>query len=200
MRSLKKTAQKGFTVIELIIVVILLGVLIVIVAGQFTQGTTDSSRAFALYESAKKLGSNWSLLNQSCGTSTQLIGTGPSATGAVVATTSTALKVLFEGGTSQVKPEYAACYTQSNIKPLSAIGQRDATGAWKVQGFAVEMAGGGNGTLQVIYRNVPDAVIQPLVTRYGSGQPSLAASDTSDPNIQYSAGSGVRDLTILIRM
>lgn len=200
MQSLKKAAQQGFTVIELIIVVILLGVLIVIVAGQFTQGTTDTSRAFALYESAKKLGSNWSLLNQACGTSTQLTGTGATATGAVVANTSNALELLLNGDTTKVKPEHAACYTQSSIKPLSAIAQKDSAGVWKVQGFAVELAGGGNGVLQVVYRNVPDAVIQPLVTKYGSGRMPLDTNDTTNPNIQYSAGSGVRDLTILIRM
>jgi MSHA pilin protein MshA len=191
--SFQSIKQKGMTLIELIIVVVILGILAVVIAAQFTSGTTNSAKAAAIYEGAQKMGTNWTLINQFCGKSTTISGNPIPAAG------KTALDVLLHGDTT-VNATYATCYGQSNVKSLNMIAQ-GADGAETIEGFGVTLSGGGASMLNVSYATVPDEIVLKLVQKYGSGVTALAASDNSNNAIQYgtSNGDGTRTLTVLVK-
>lgn len=109
--------QKGFTLIELAIVVVVLGALFAIVAQQFNGGFTSASKANAVIEGAGKMASSWETINQSCGTSLDPASTTLLATANVTNT----LDLLRSGTTSllNTSPSMSGCYTSSGAKPLA---------------------------------------------------------------------------------
>lgn len=194
MKMMQKL-QKGFTLIELVIVVMVLGILAVVVAKQFGSGVSDGARAQALYESANKLTQNWSLLAQSAGTSTTIVGSPiPIAAG----TSGNVLDLLIQGGSATtMSATYLPAWATAGISSLSDIAQGTA-GSYTIVGYGVTLGGGGTTPLTVAFAGVPDTLTLQLVQKYGSKIATLAASDTTNSVIQYStATAGARTVTIL---
>lgn len=205
MKKITKAIQKGFTLIELVIVVLVLGVLISVVAAQFNGGITDSARAMALYDASSKLSTNWQILNQNCGTPTNTTSN-PIFTGGA-----TALDVLVVGPGTTAAPniatQYTACYNTAGIRPLSDVIQGAKGGPYTVQNtYTVTMTGGGGigSPLVVQFQNVSSEAVAALVTKYGNptdlnaqGGLDPAKADTTGTTIQFTAEDATTHLRTL---
>jgi len=187
---LRRSVQRGFTLLELVIVVAIIGVLIALVAPNVT-GSKDGANAQLLTKTAQDIANNWMLIAQSCGTTTD------AAASPVMATGKTVADVIF-GGVANVAAAYTTCYNQSKVLPMVDVGQPVSGGGWKVAGYTTTITGGGTQSLQIKYSGVPDALVLLMAQKYNPSLSALAASDTTSPVVQYStATNGVRDVTVL---
>lgn len=214
MKSLKKIAtlgrqvQKGFTLIELAIVGIFLGLLAIFAISMFSNSATDSTKGKALYEAATKVADNWGILAQSCNVSSDITATAISAD----TVTGTARKnfALLSGSTSAASPvvaTYQACYNSSGVRPLNGA-TTGAAGAEKVNGFGVSAVAnatvGGRNAVAVTYTNVPDNVVLFMYNTYSSASGASTATaapataDTTDNQLRFTAPTGgLRDVTVI---
>ena len=191
--NLKRRLQRGFTLIELFVVVGILGVLIAVVAPNVL-GSKDGANAQLMLKAATAVSNNWSLINQSCATTTAVAGSLiPATTGTMIVA-----DVVF-GGRANVLPGYQNCYDQSKVMALTELSQPGAAGhKYNVAGYDVSLAGGGAAPLQIIYTAVPDALTLLMAQKYNPTLATLAASDSTSAVLQYSvAASGVRTVTVL---
>lgn len=192
-RSAPRNNQKGFTVIELIVVVVILGILGIIAAKNFSSaGVTDSSKAQVLFDASSKLSQNAVLLAQAAGTSPVV------ASSTLAATGSTLMDVLIQGSSAFNSAGYPNAYAMSGVTAMPSLAQGSG-GSYRIAGYAVTMGGGNNEPHTFAFANVPDGVTQFLVTKYGSNASALAAAgDSTNPVIQYTAPTaGTRTVTIV---
>lgn len=189
--NFKKMKQKGFTLIELVIVVVILGVLALVVARQFGGSVTNGAKANALYEAANKVTQNWALLAQQGGASTTV------ASSPMILATKTAEDVVV-GGSPYVAAAYQAAWSQGGLIPLTDLAQgTPGAGAYTISSYAFTLAGGGATPLEVTYAGVPDELVLQVVQKHGSGVTTLAASDATNAVVRYgTATAGMRSLTI----
>lgn len=190
-RRIINRIQRGFTMIELVIVIAVIGILFGVVAST-TVGSKDGANSLLMLRAATNVASNWSLINQACGTTTAV------ASHPIPAATKTVSDVIFGGG-SNVAAAYTNCYGQSKVLALTEVSQPGASaGVYNVAGYAVTIAGGGTATLQIQYALVPDALVLLMAQKYNPSLTALAASDATSAVVQYStATSGTRTVTII---
>lgn len=186
-KSLMKSAQKGFTLIELVVVVAVLGILIAIVAPGIT-GSRDGANSQLLVRSANSIAQNWQMIAQQCGTPTQVSGS----------PIGTLTDVIFTGATA-VNATYQSCYTQTRVLPLTEVSLSQGGGVYTIAGYPVTVTGGGTSPLLVTFANVPDTLVLSVAQRFNSGITVLpATADTTGPAFQYGAPSGgARSLTFV---
>lgn len=185
----KKTLQRGFTLLELVVVVGIIGILIVLIAPNIA-GSRDGSNAALLQKTAQDAGNNWMLISQYCGTTTD------AAASPVILATKTAADVIY-GGKANVDPAYQACYGQSKVMAMADAGQPSG-GGWAVAGHAVTITAGGTVPLKINYAGVPDALVLMMAQKYTPALTTLAASDTTSSVVQYgTATAGTRTVTVL---
>lgn len=191
-QKFKRNVQGGFTLIELVVVVAIVGILIAMLAPSIL-GTKNNANAALLSKTAQNVSNNWMLISQSCGTTTDATaGASP-----VVASGKTLGDVIF-GGSANVETNYQACYKQAHVLAMSDAGQPKSGGGWTVAGYEVEFAGGGTAPFKTIYKKVPDDLVLMMASKYTPSLSALDASDTTSTVIQYgSATAGVRDVTVL---
>lgn len=199
-RTLKRVlakAQKGFTLIELAIVGLFLGILAVYAISQFTGGGADKAKSAALYEAATKLTDNWSLITMECGISKSVGGTTSTA-----ATNKANLSYLL--GTSSTLPTgtNATCIANSGARVMGSLSS-GAAGSEKVQGFDVQIADVGSassGVVGVTFKAVTPSVFAAAFEKYGPGG-TAAASVTAATTTPFAYGvadaSGNRDITFV---
>lgn len=180
----------GFTLIELIVVVAILGVIISMFAPTVSNSKDGANSQFLL-KVPGNINENWSLINQSCGTSTIITGSVIPAAGKTVS------DVIF-GGVANVAATYTNCYMQAKVLPLTEVGQPSGSaGVYNVADYAVTLAGGGTSPLQVGYLLVPDSLVLLMAQKYNKSLAALAASDLASPVLQYSTvTAGTRTVTI----
>lgn len=191
--SLRHKNSRGFTLIELVIVVVVVGFLALIMTKQFGQNVNRGASAQALYNAARKLGDNWMAITTSAGVPTTVASTSLAGTGY------TALDILI-GGKTYMASAQQYHWEKSGIRAMADLA-KGASGSYTVGGYSVSLSGGGTSPMSIVYSTVPDEIVLQIVRKYGSGVATLATSDTTDASIQYgTATAGNRSLTILYRM
>lgn len=202
LKEVRRSLKKGFTLIELAIVGLFLGLLAVFAISQFSGSATDTTKANGLYEAAQKVGDNWGLAAQSCGVSTDITALNLT-TGAVTSASAGNLSLLM--GNTTAFATYTSCITQSGIRPLAGMSAGGA-GSEKIQNYPVTLGTAtvnGRTAVTISFVGVPDTVLIPLFNKYssflGASTASAAqASDTTDPIVRYSAlASGTRTVTLV---
>lgn len=215
MKSLKKSfafvtrkAQQGFTLIELAIVGIFLGLLAVFAISMFANSATDTTKGKSLYEAATKVSDNWGVLAQACGIPTDITSTVVSND--TVATTTARKNLAMLLGSTSASPvaatAYQSCYNNSGIRPLNGT-STGAAGAEKVSGYNISVANttvGGKNAVAITYAAVPENVVLSMYNSYSSVAGASTATtlpataDTTDSQIRFTvATSGARDVTIV---
>jgi len=189
-KAFARQVQRGFTLIELVVVVGIIGVLIVTFAPSVL-GSKNGANAALLSKTAQSISSNWMLIAQSCGTTTDV-------TASPVILAGKKLGDVIFGGDANVDPAYKACYQQAHVIAMADVGQPKSAGVWTVAAYVVDFSGGGTLPLSVIYKAVPDDLVLMMASKYTPSLSALAASDTTSSVIQYgTATAGVRDVTVL---
>ncbi len=195
-RTLKRVlakAQKGFTLIELAIVGLFLGILAVYAISQFTGGGADKAKAQSLYEAATKVTDNWSLIVMECGMSKSF--------GSTAAIAKANLSYVL--GTSSTAPTgtTATCLAAAGARTLSGLASGGA-GTEKVQGFTIEVADVGTaGHVGVTFKGVPANVFSNAYEKFGTGAAitatSTVAASATAPFAFTAESSGTRDITFV---
>lgn len=197
----RRMAQTGFTLIELAISIVIIGVLIALVLPKF-RGGTNEAKAMALYEFATATAGNWRTVSNNCGTTTDVSTSPlPASTGAV---NSLSLAINATG----VNGTYAGCFGDAAPASLRGKVQGNMVDGFTVQGVPVVWSGGtSSGPLIYTFSNVLPEWALILYRKYSSVTGAMNASsfpagaDNSDPMIQFSAtasGSPVSTLKIII--
>lgn len=194
LKDIRRSLNKGFTLIELAIVGLFLGLLAVFAISQFSGSATDNTRANSLVEASQKLADNWSLIAQQCGISTDV--TAVSLTGGASAADNN-LSLLV--GNASPSATYTSCINLSGVRAMSGL-TTGAAGAEKVNDFVVDLNTPSAGKFGVAYQAVPDQLALVLWTKL-TGQTTLpaAADATTAPNaITLGAPtSGKRTVTLV---
>lgn len=185
--------QKGFTLIEMIIVVVILGVLGAIVSRAIGSGASSGATAAALYESSNKLASNWSILTTQAGQSSTV-----SSNPLVDTVGGKTVEDVLIGGDSNMAAAYTKYWKQAGIVPLTDIAQRDAGGFYTINSYKLTLGGGGTTPISITFDAVPNEIVALVVQKHGSGVANLATDDLTNSVVRYSADTGgKRNLTIL---
>lgn len=194
MQAIKKAkkrrrAQAGFSLVEIAIVLVIVGVLSAIVA-RALGGSTDKTNATALIRMSQKMTDNWSMIAQTCGTTTD-VNNSP-----VTANDPDNTRDLLIGGNGSfngaysVPSGYVACYQQAKVLPLTDSAQWDG-GKWVVSGYEPTLGwsdASGMPTLIVTYSSVPNAIALAVVQHFVPGVTTV--SDTfSSPSVSLTAGA-----------
>lgn len=199
--KLKRVAarrSKGFTLIELAIIGLFLGLLAVFAISQFGSTATDNTKGSAMMEAAQKMSDNWAILAQTCGVSTQ-VGTALVGSGAATTTAGKNMSLLL--GTAPVAAAYADCYKQAGVRPLLGASS-GAAGAETINGLSPELATDATGTyMYVRYKQVPANLFTALNSKYGSGAAVAATATVAEGgnvSFAYTAeASGTRTVTFV---
>ena len=191
MKSIKRGVQHGFTLLELVVVVAIMGILIAIVAPSIS-GSTDGSKAEMLLKVSNDIASNWSLINQSCGTSSAV------ASNPIPASPNTAENVVF-AGSADVSATYTTCYAQSKVLPMNEVAQAvsGTPDTYTIQGVPVAITGGGASPLSVAFQNVPDSIALLMAQHYQPTTTSVTAAVTAGPlSLPGSGAAGKQTVTL----
>lgn len=203
LKALRKSLQKGFTLIELAIVGLFLGLLAVFAITQFSGSATDNTRANGLFEATTKMGDNWALVAQQCGVSSDITATVVSA-GTAATTQGKNLSMLL--GNVGAVAAYQSCVASSGIRPLNGL-STGVQGSEAIQSYPVALGTAtvnGRTAVTATYSGVPENIVLALYNKYSSVSGASTATalpataDTTDNQIRFTvATSGKRDLTIV---
>ena len=204
LKQVRKSLQKGFTLIELAIVGLFLGLLAIFAITQFSGSATNATKANGLYEASTKIADNWALVVQSCGITSDITALDLTTNAAGASAAAHNLDVLLGNATAHTN--LTSCVTSSGIRPLNGVATGGA-GAQKVQGYGLTAANttsGGRNVVNLVFASVPETVILPLYNKYSSVSTAAAATalpaaaDTSDPAVRFStATAGARTMTLV---
>lgn len=206
LKQSRKSVQKGFTLIELAIVGLFLGLLAVFAISQFSGSATDSTRANGLSESAQKIADNWALVSLACGVDSNVTTLNMVDNN----TTTPAAKNLsmLVGNAAPNATAFANCFNQSGVRPLNNLTQ-GAAGAESIYGYAVTLGNttvNGRNAMTVSFANVPENVFLSLYNKLSSVSGAASATsvpaatvDTTDPAIRFTANASGRRTVTLVR-
>lgn len=202
LKAVRKAANKGFTLIELAIIGLFLGLLAVFAVSQFSSGASDTTRVTGMQEVAQKISDNWALLAQSCGVSqdvTALNLVTNTATSAAAGNLSLLL------GNSTPHATFTNCFNQSGIRPMTNMA-RGSAGSETVYDYPVTLGSttvGGRPAMLVNFAGVPENIALIAYNKFSSAAgaataTALPASDTTDTSLRLStATAGKRTVTFV---
>lgn len=191
-RTAGKLTQKGFTLIELIVVVAIIGALIAIIAPA-TSGSKQVATANQLYRTANAMVDNWKLIADSCGIATVGYTINPALGDPET--------ILFRKQIASAAAEDIACFNGSGAGRIAGPVQITA-GNYELNGFPVRLVlsdtPAPDAVIEVEYDDVPNNVVLEIVRKF-SAQTVLAASEV-DVTLPYGYGiataAGTRTLTM----
>lgn len=195
--------QKGFTIAELAIVVLIIGIVGAIIASRFTGSGVSTARAQALSTAADSLAEMTRVIANRAGTTNVFTGS-PLFNNAA----HTMLDVATAGETA-VAAAYDATYRNSGLAILQSLTIRTAAtaaaaGTYDVQGYVVSVKNADNASFNcanapaatangygcVSYAAVPVPVIEAVLqSKEGPAATVGATAKTSGP-VQYTAPAG----------
>ena len=169
----RKAAQKGFTLIELAIVGLFLGLLAIFAISQFTGSATDQTRANSLVDASAKITDTWSLIAQNCGVTTAInvsSGTGADLSLAKSGTATAAtgvnnLKVLM--GITAAHADWSTCLSNTGFKPMAGLGVTSGSTV-AIQGYDVGIDAATSASKLALTFAVPSTVGNLVVTKLGT--------------------------------
>lgn len=193
--------QSGFTMIELLVVIVILGALAIIASPMITEGQKTAD-TISYYDTATRMSTAWQFGTSKCQVSNR-IGTSPVTT---TASAANHLTLLVDG--TGVAATYSGCWNSAKVEPLNRSGVRGSAGAYTFNGATVTIANfvqGSTNRVATTFSDVEDNSVLELVQKYGgqAGAKALtalpAAADITDKSIQFGAGDadGARSLTII---
>lgn len=194
MKLMRKSAQKGFTLIELAIVGLFLGLLAVFAISQFTGSATDTTKAKAMVTVATKSADNWALLAQECGVS-KTIAAGDTGKVLNILMGSQSVTAAALTGVDD------ACYNSSGIRPLTGMTKYDGT-AHKYENFTVTLSSVGTRHLGVVYTGVTSEVFTELFKQLKGGTTPIATATlaaSANESLAYTAETGGKRTVTVIR-
>lgn len=200
-RNTQRHQQSGFTLIELVIVIVILGVLAAIGAPLVTDGQKMADSA-SYYQIADKMATNWRFAHTKCQISNNVIGSSPITT---TASAPAHLAMLVDG--AGISATYQACYNSARLEMLNRSGVRGSAGTYTLNNSAISLSNvtvNGSNRVATTYAGVDDSTVLELVNKYGNQATAQtmtalpATADVSDTGIQFGAlGTGTRTLTII---
>lgn len=196
----RESKQSGFTMIELLVVIVILGALALLANPMITEGQKMADTT-SYYDTATRMATAWQFGVSKCQVS-NVIGSSPVV---VTPTAANHLSLLVDGPTTGlISTTYTACWNSSKVEPLNRSGVRGSSlTGYTFNGATVTIANSSDGyknRVATTFSSVDDATVLELVQKYGgqSGLTALATSDTTDKSVQYGALSGgMRSVTII---
>ncbi len=191
--------QKGFTLIELMVVVLIIGVLLVVVVPSIV-GSQTGSRATLIQRIADTTANNWSLLTSQAGTTTTVLNN-PIA----VTPGSTGVADVLYTGAAKVAPAYLAAYNSTGIRALSHLVTKDSAGInYVVAGtsnMAITLGGGGALPMTITITNAPVELVTNLVQKIQPAASILTDGTTQTVGqLSYTCpGSGTCSSIVFLR-
>ncbi len=192
------SAQRGYSLLELAVIGVFLGLLSVFSIDQISARVGDSQRANSLYQNSKKLAEGWSVVWQFCALSPDSVGYLSVGT-AVGTNTAAANNMSLMAGKTPVASAYSRCFTNTGLQPMSSV-MVGAAGSEQFLGYLVSWQYSGvfgRHGIMVSYAGVPDDVLLPLYRKHSrvataASTYSLAptATDNSDAAVQFTASTG----------
>lgn len=202
--SCRKTRQRGYTLVELAIIGMFVGLLAVFSVDQMSARVGDAQKANAIHLNSKRLADGWSALWQFCGLSADSLASVSVGNGA---STAAANNISLLAGLVPANASYTRCFTASGLRPMSTV-MTGPAGSTKFMGFATTWSYTtvfGRHAAVISYANVPDDVFLPLYRKHSkvataASTYSMAAAttDTTDPGFRFSAATAGRRTVSII--
>lgn len=200
----QKRYQEGFTLVELAVVGIFLGLLAIFAISSFNNSATTSARAKGLAEASLKISSNWGLISQYCSISPDISATAVSSL--ALGNISRSNLAYLIGSDGSLNSSYISCINQSGIRQLSGVATGTA-GSEKVQNYAISSVVttniAGRNYLAITYSNVPEEVVLAGYNQFSSATSAstaitLPSSDSTDRQFRFSTvTANTRSVTLL---
>ena len=164
MKTVTKRTERGFTLIEALVVLILIGIVSAVAAPKI-MATTTSGQVSKYMDIADGGAAAWQALTMRASVTTAV------TSNPIPATSNTVEDVLFVGGTATVASAYQSAYTNSKIQPMNQHVVKSGsnfivTGTSNVQ---VAVSGGGNSPMVFTFSNVPEEAVLEAVDRVSPG-------------------------------
>lgn len=192
--------QKGLSLIEMIIVIILVGILATIVFRLFNQGVISGAKQLAYKSIADNITRSYSLIVMDTG-----VPDSSSSNPLLANTSNTMLDVIVNGDnpTGMVATSYSSAYSQSGVKPLNGqVSVNTAPtlgtpGVYSYNGHTITLSVTSAGVADVTFAGVPVSDIQAIYLKMNPGATfNSGTAQTTGPIQWTTATNGVADLTI----
>lgn len=148
----RRRGEEGFTLVELVVVMIVIGFLGVIVARQFTGGLTDSAAGQAMIRVAERVDENWRTFVSTAGVSLD-----PRNNEAL--NSESALQALCVDGEDDVASDYVSSWRRASISLIDDIVEDG--GSYQYDDYEVIFEeGNGHRELKVEFQGVPERIAE----------------------------------------